>query len=535
MRIDHNPRASPSDYHNLPTHTTKPSQHHPYRSYSDTYLHRTHQYNKLNLSQDVRHPATPVLTNDDQQLVAKVNSASLFGLPQELRDSIFDLVYYQEPGVDGRNRYAEYISLPEWQRIERACHRADPSYTPSQFQYFVDKLLVTKAFFLDAAPAFVKHHARISEEGCFNDTSSLTGIVRAFTKSTTLRPDPLRRITLPHLVSLQLRLNVDDFEDYGTGCVLRRTYTPDEIRELEVFGSVVGFESTQRIEIDDHDFFRLHPKTAAEQEVWLSNLKMFEDTANEALQARTPIVQEPSKGPEPLYLGSQVLLTSPNLESATVTMADVESSPPDLSLVGTQSSATTTDAPVMSGVANRGKEIFIYNPCQPWRMPPRRLQRELPEPPSLLTLPQELQDLIFDLAYYQEDPKRYVRAYVSHVAWQARKEYAQKAQLRKGGPLNVSPASFEPTINSFLVSKAFFMQAAKVFVKYRCPIAGCFGALYGSIHEGIIHAYTTTVTAGMPGSTLPHARGRKSRAPAGLMRVVNGTYAWSRRSNTTLI
>ncbi|KAK4951959.1 hypothetical protein LTR10_009879 [Elasticomyces elasticus] len=465
--------------------------------------------------------ATPTLSIDEQQLVstspkqqeseraapqqvAKVKYASLFGLPQELRDIIFDLVYYQEPGVGSRNRYAEYISLPEWQRIERACHRDDPSYTPSQFQYFVDKLLISKAFFLDAAPAFVKHHARISEEGCFNDTSSLTGIVRAFTKSTTLRPDPLRRITLPHLVSLKLRLNVDDFEDYGTGCVLRRTYTPDEIRELEVFGSVVGFESAQRIEVDDHDFFRLHPKTAAEQEVWQSNLKMFEDTANEALQARTPRATEPLAGPAPLYLGSQVFLTSPNLESATVTIAGIESSSPDFSLVGTQSSATTTDAPYISGVANGGKEIFIYNPCQPWRMPPRRLQRELPEPPSLLTLPQELQDLIFDLAYYQEDPMRNARSYVGHVAWQAREEYARKAQLRKGGPLNVSPASFEHTVNTLMVSKAFFMQAAKVLVKYRCPIAGQFGALYRSIHEGIIHAYTTTVTAGMPGSTFRH-------------------------------
>ncbi|KAK5738019.1 hypothetical protein LTR17_006262 [Elasticomyces elasticus] len=463
--------------------------------------------------------ATPILSIDEQQLVViaterlenkhtvpqHVATASLFGLPQELRDVIFDHVYYQEPDIDASDRYGAYISLTEWQRIERARRRADPSYTPPQFQYAIDKLLISKAFFVDAAPAFVKYHAGISRgAGCIHDTLSPTGIVRAFTKSATLRSIPLRRVKLPNVASLKLLLDVEDFEDYSTGCVLQRTYTVDEIRELEVYSFVVALGCAKRVEVVDHDPFEIYSKTAVEQEVWLSNLKMFEDTANEALQARTTQAPESLENQAPLYLGSQVFLASPSLGSAALTIADVDSSLSDLSSVGTQDSATTGESPDMSSFTNGGKELFIYNPCQPWRMPPRRLQRELPEPPSLLTLPQELQDLIFDLAYYQEEPLRNARSYVGHVAWQARKEYARKAQLRKGGPLNVFPASFDHTINSLLVSKAFFMQAAKVFVKYRCPIAGRFGALYGSIHEGIIHAYTTTVTACMPGSTFRH-------------------------------
>ncbi|KAK1824470.1 hypothetical protein LTR12_001062 [Friedmanniomyces endolithicus] len=109
---------------------------------------------------------------------------------------------------------------------------------------------------------------------------------------------------------------------------------------------------------------------------------------------------------------------------------------------------------------DRNKQVWIYNPHQPWPMPSRRLQRVRPESVGLLTLPQELRDIIFDLVYYDE--KRYYGAgrYTERHVW----ERKEKARRRAGGPLYVSPP-FTHVVNNLMISKAFFMDAACAFVK----------------------------------------------------------------------
>ncbi|KAK0947513.1 hypothetical protein LTR29_001121 [Friedmanniomyces endolithicus] len=136
---------------------------------------------------------------------------------------------------------------------------------------------------------------------------------------------------------------------------------------------------------------------------------------------------------------------------------------------------------------DRNKQVWIYNPHQPWPMPSRRLQRVRPESVGLLTLPQELRDIIFDLVYYDE--KRYYGAgrYTERHVW----ERKEKARRRAGGPLYVSPP-FTHVVNNLMISKAFFMDAACAFVKYRTPVERA-DEMFGDDH-GIVSAYTTTAT-----------------------------------------
>ncbi|KAK1074864.1 hypothetical protein LTR74_000708 [Friedmanniomyces endolithicus] len=145
---------------------------------------------------------------------------------------------------------------------------------------------------------------------------------------------------------------------------------------------------------------------------------------------------------------------------------------------------------------DRDKQLWIYNPYQPWPMPSRRLQRVRPDSASLLTLPQELRDVIFDLVYCDE--KRYYGAgrYTEHRVWERR----EKARRRAGGPLYVSPP-FIHGVNNLMVSKAFFMDAASAFVKYRTPVERA-DEIFGDDH-GIVSAYTTTAT--FHGDVLSHS------------------------------
>ncbi|KAK1071177.1 hypothetical protein LTR74_003558 [Friedmanniomyces endolithicus] len=136
---------------------------------------------------------------------------------------------------------------------------------------------------------------------------------------------------------------------------------------------------------------------------------------------------------------------------------------------------------------DRNKQLWIYIPHQPWPMPSRRLQRVRPDSASLLTLPQELRDVIFDLVYYDEQLGYSVGHYIEHDVW----ERGEKARRRAGGAFYVSPP-FNYGVNNLMVSKAFFVDAAAAFVKYRMPVTRA-GDLFGD-DCGILAAYTTTTT-----------------------------------------
>ncbi|KAK3624289.1 hypothetical protein LTR56_021110 [Elasticomyces elasticus] len=438
--------------------------------------------------------SNPDLTGDDQQLVviaterlenkhtagqhvATAERASLLGLPQELRDIIIEFAYPVAETIT-------YIGHDDWHEREKARRRANgPEHASSPFKHEVDDWTISKAFFVDAARIFVRSQSKIWPGPSQRSTYSCpTGICYAYTTAVSVSTGTGVRFCrpLPMLSTMTISVCIWDFEDWDTGCVWRRTLTVDELQDLKLFRELMRFNSLRSIVATDGEWNQ-GQRTAHERAVWQSNIRLFQKTVNESLAAKngteTQQCAQEANEPKPLYLGSRVLFTSLSFDDAAPSSNanDDPSNQQDGLGKGTlgshndeSSSAGTSEATYLDN------QLFIYNPRQPWPMLPRRLQRLLPEPAGLLNIPQELKDI----GVLPRGPLD---------------QHNKKAQKRRGGSPYV-PSPFPYTINKLLVSKAFFVEAARPFVKYHCPIVGFFGAL-STIHgKGVVFALTTTVT-----------------------------------------
>lgn len=113
------------------------------------------------------------------------------------------------------------------------------------------------------------------------------------------------------------------------------------------------------------------------------------------------------------------------------------------------------------------------------------------KPQNLMDFPQELLDIIFDLAYPRLDGVTYIRK----LAWDNR-EVERKRSDRANHTKQPFPSA---KVNQFLVSKRFFVLAAKAFVANQA-----FGwnlnfaaiGMHGGVPGGIVHEFLTEVTIG---------------------------------------
>ncbi|KAK5137624.1 hypothetical protein LTR08_007919 [Meristemomyces frigidus] len=80
-------------------------------------------------------------------------------------------------------------------------------------------------------------------------------------------------------------------------------------------------------------------------------------------------------------------------------------------------------------------------------------------PPELLGLPRELQDVIFSLAY----PPNLGATFVSRSSWEAR-EMERRLDDRRS--VYVPKAFPSPKVAEFMVSKDYFVSAAKVYIRH---------------------------------------------------------------------
>ncbi|KAK4897523.1 hypothetical protein LTR27_004667 [Elasticomyces elasticus] len=88
---------------------------------------------------------------------------TLLTLPTEIRRTIFQLAYpYTASGrtgkVRGRNR--DLFEMDE----KRRSKAEGPSFIPAVFPYMVNDIMVSKAFFVEAAAAYVQNRSGITEE-----------------------------------------------------------------------------------------------------------------------------------------------------------------------------------------------------------------------------------------------------------------------------------------------------------------------------------------------------------------------------------
>jgi len=114
---------------------------------------------------------------------------------------------------------------------------------------------------------------------------------------------------------------------------------------------------------------------------------------------------------------------------------------------------------------------------------------------NLLTVPQELQDTIFDYAYPKVDDLKHI----SHEEWDICERGRRKrdaSYLPKSCPTS--------KVNTFMVSKRYFVVAAKAYVQNQVS-GGCVGVIFGDGHytgeTGIVKEYLTV--AALDGSDTP--------------------------------
>ncbi|KAK0314979.1 hypothetical protein LTS16_001388 [Friedmanniomyces endolithicus] len=398
-------------------------------------------------------------------------SVGLLTLPKELRDAIFDLVYRD---LEPRHYYINHRS---WDGRERARRRAGGlAYVSPPSHHLVNKLMVSKAFFVDAALPCVKYLTLASNSTGTSDPLPDDGIVSAYATTATLRGDSMSRCVsqpkLTQLTSLAIRLTSQSLGEGGNDhYVWWRLLTLHEIRHLCVYQSIMLLEHLRRVEVlDDEWAWSRHAEWPPfEIEMWCGTLRLFENTINQDLLERKEVRQSKYQLWEgeraTLYPESKVRLTSPppaplttrSLAPASTLTIGIESDAHHL-LITTQSSEASPNAP--------------------------------PQRSRLLTLPQDIRDTIFTLAFpHKEDVKN-----ISHREWMYRDMIGWHSYDRTSA---IMP-SFDHKVNDFMVSKAFFVEAARAFVSNSTGFSpytakDSLGAAW-SCRSKIFAEYTTAVT-----------------------------------------
>lgn len=163
---------------------------------------------------------------------AAKESPTLFGLPQEVRDIIFDMAFPEIP---------EYriIAREQWERQEvRKCRQDRKGYKQKPFVAKVNDFLVSKSFMVAASRAHIGNQVFEGDSVCrlyaYGD-HRLQGIIAAFATRVLLKH--LEMFCLPRLRGLHtltLRVSPVIFECLGVEIVVEEDELNDDQFELAV-------------------------------------------------------------------------------------------------------------------------------------------------------------------------------------------------------------------------------------------------------------------------------------------------------------
>ncbi|KAK3068735.1 hypothetical protein LTR53_013455 [Teratosphaeriaceae sp. CCFEE 6253] len=257
-------------------------------------------------------------TADEEKDTPSKATPDLMGLPQELHDVILELAYPEPDGVKYERRYA-------WEDKRRTQLRIHGlAYVHPRFDHQINKLLVCKAFFIDAARAFVKNHTGIPHlHGAYFshfDLIGFEGIFNAYTTAIEVRSEDLYIVSLlgrSHAFArLRILVDPDTFMDHGTGYIFRREIAAEEVRALTIYEIIQGFRSLQQLDIVETEWTKAVEVSQSELAVWQKNLGTLKRTIGPVVQERTKsgmICQELSDVDirARLYAGSTVYLVEP--------------------------------------------------------------------------------------------------------------------------------------------------------------------------------------------------------------------------------
>ncbi|KAF2766002.1 hypothetical protein EJ03DRAFT_193211 [Teratosphaeria nubilosa] len=243
---------------------------------------------------------------------------TLFSIPQELQDEIFNFAYPREGEMN-------VICREDWRRRESERKRQDrKNYVKRPFpKSKVDDFMISKKFFLAASRAWVgnQHFAELKPE--------LHGIMSAFIRVGTVTGIlPSWLAAAPHLKSLRFRVSAVAFSNIEEDIVVTEDKLTDSdfeilmrASELEHFRGLADFDM-----VPANDLWL----SATEREVFLDNIARFSNYArlrvtqhrSEDFEDLIPyrVTTSADTRFDPLYLGSAVEATTSilgwSLESA---------------------------------------------------------------------------------------------------------------------------------------------------------------------------------------------------------------------------
>ncbi|CAK3842542.1 Hypothetical predicted protein [Lecanosticta acicola] len=215
----------------------------------------------------------------------------LFGLPQELRDIIFDYAYPRLEGV-------ELIAKSSWDQREHIENMVEATHTIRPFPPFkVNEFLVSKAFFAAAAAAYVGNQAidpHVAAQSCSSEWGkrSLTNILYAYGKhlhKASTRVSYLEKF--PKLQSISITITPWSFR--GNKRIILGVMDDDSIREMALYKEMTQIRGLQSFEVIGFPLQHGDPRNTA----WQANARRLGELARIIVtQPKQPATKDDPEG-----------------------------------------------------------------------------------------------------------------------------------------------------------------------------------------------------------------------------------------------
>ena len=242
-------------------------------------------------------------------------SLTLIALPQELQDAIFA---YALPPVSENRRL---LTRRLWHLIEMKAMWNSTITEPYISRPFpeptVSAVLVSKRFFVAASKAYsVGRRVLEGFDVCVLDWLEPRGILGAFTSECVLEGAEVLAVNgFANLRKLTVRLDEEDFDEYGADGVLERQLSVEELIELQVYSILIETTGFTQFDLTMSD--RTRELSQTQLNMFCVNIKALRDLVRPFVtrprQDRASDHSSQSTDCTPLYVGSTVCFGTADL------------------------------------------------------------------------------------------------------------------------------------------------------------------------------------------------------------------------------
>lgn len=220
----------------------------------------------------------------------------LYDLPQEIRDSIFDLAY---PTISSD---VQLVSKHSWDIDECQRSMEDDHFEPRDFKYKVDEFLVSKRFFVEAAQAFARNQT------C--PPTVMEGILSAYCMKFDIDVSDLYVFSSsPNARHVRLRVRPRDFGSNASHLVTRTMLEDAQIANTTIYKDLERLSGLVNLHVEAADLAMDMSNSNARIATWQANLKILEKLLQPtALQAKVFEEYAMEKAREALAQGAPMRL-----------------------------------------------------------------------------------------------------------------------------------------------------------------------------------------------------------------------------------